>query len=67
MGINICKAAPSKVPLWKHKTFDYGSTGIMLLDFVGARESHGLTVYGDLLPQTIINNNYKYRMNRRGE
>lgn len=44
-----------------------GSTGIMLLDFVGARESHGLTVYGDLLPQTIINNNYKYRMNRRGE
>lgn len=46
-----------------------GSTGIMLLDFVGKRVSSasGMTVYGDLLPQAIIDNNYKYRMKRKGE
>lgn len=46
-----------------------GSTGIMLLDFVGSRvsASANVTVYGDLLPQTIIDNNYKYRMKRKGE
>lgn len=44
-----------------------GSTGIILSDFVGARRSGNFTVYGDLLPQAIINNNYKYRMKRKGE
>ena len=46
-----------------------GSTGIMVLDFVGSRvsASANVTVYGDLLPQTIIDNNYKYRMKRKGE
>lgn len=46
-----------------------GSTGILLLDFVGSRisASANVTVYGDLLPQTIIDNNYKYRMKRKGE
>lgn len=44
-----------------------GSTGIVISDFVGARTSGGYTVYGDLLPQTIIDNNYKYRMKRKGE
>lgn len=44
-----------------------GSTGIILSDFVGARTSGNYTVYGDLLPQTIIDNNYKYRMKRKGE
>lgn len=46
-----------------------GSTGIMLLDFVGSRvsASANVIVYGDLLPQTIIDNNYKYRMKRKGE
>lgn len=44
-----------------------GSTGIILSDFVGARKSGNYTVYGDLLPQAIINNNYKYRMKRKGE
>lgn len=45
-----------------------GSTGIVLLDFVGDRvcvEFNNHTVYGDLLPQTIIDNNYKYRMLRK--
>lgn len=44
-----------------------GSTGIVLMDFVGAHTSGGYTVYGDLCPQAIIDNNYKYRMCRKGE
>lgn len=42
-----------------------GSTGIILSDFVGARKSGDYTVYGDLLPQAIIDNNYKYHMVRK--
>ena len=44
-----------------------GSTGIVIMDFVGARTSGSYTVYGDLCPQAIINNNYKYHMLRKGE
>ena len=39
----------------------------MIMDFVGARKSGNYTVYGDLCPQAIINNNYKYHMKRKGE
>lgn len=46
-----------------------GSTGIVMLDFVGARTTSYIgstyTVNGDLLPQTIIDNNYKYIMKRK--
>ena len=41
-----------------------GSTGIILMDYVGSRTSGTHTVYGDLLPQAIIDNNYKYVMKR---
>lgn len=49
-----------------------GSTGIVLFDYVGASLSNGLLtgsteVYGDIALQTIIDNNYKYRMKRKGE
>ena len=51
-----------------------GSLGIILLDFVGQRDWNDSgrfdsdhTLYGDLLPQTIIDNNYKYRMKRKDE
>ena len=44
-----------------------GCLGIILLDFVGTRQFNGYNVYGDLLPQVIIDNNYKYRMKRKGE
>ena len=44
-----------------------GPIGLMMMDFVGARESGSTTVYGDLLPQVIIDNNYKYHMRRKGE
>ena len=44
-----------------------GSTGIILMDFAGVHKSGSYTVYGDLCPQAIIDNNYKYRMKRKGE
>lgn len=49
-----------------------GSTGIILFDYAGASLSNGFLsgnteVYGDIALQTIIDNNYKYRMKRKGE
>ena len=49
-----------------------GSTGIVLFDYAGASLSNGFLsgdteVYGDVALQTIIDNNYKYRMKRKGE
>ncbi len=49
-----------------------GSTGIILFDYTGASLSNGFIigsteVYGDVALQTIIDNNYKYRMLRKGE
>ena len=50
-----------------------GSTGIVLCDHIGRRiaddgiGSIRFTVYGDLLPQAIIDNNYKYRPQRKGD
>lgn len=54
---------------YNNEYFSLGSTGIMYLDFVGSRycSAGNYLVYGDLLPQAIIDNNYKYRMNRKGE
>ena len=42
----------------------FGPTGIVFMDWVGTREASSYTVYGDLLPQAIIEHNYKYRMLR---
>lgn len=56
------------------RTKPIGSTGIVVMDFAGDRElsvsetlggSFVGTVYGDLLPQTIIDNNYKFEMKRK--
>ena len=44
-----------------------GSTGIILMDFAGVHKSGSYTVYGDHCTQAIIDNNYKYRMKRKGE
>lgn len=41
-----------------------GPTGIVFMDWVGTRKASSYTVYGDLLPQAIIDHNYKYRMLR---
>ena len=46
---------------------ELGPTGIVFMDYVGERDASYYTVYGDLLPQAIIDNNYKYRMLRKGE
>ena len=50
---------------------ELGPIGIVFMDYVGARTVTRLfvtyTVYGDLLPQAIIDNNYKYRMLRKDE
>lgn len=37
-----------------------GSTGIVLIDYVGVE-----TYYGDILPQAIVDNNYKYYLKRK--
>lgn len=36
--------------------------GIVVMDYVGERTVSSRTVYGDLLPQTIIDNNYRFTM-----
>lgn len=65
-------AAVTNPAIYEYLTGDkkqVGSTGIMMLDFVGKRTAavSGIEVYGDLLPQAIIDNNYKYHMKRKGE
>lgn len=44
-----------------------GSTGIILFDYTASSTSGSTAVYGDVAVQTVIDNNYKYRMKRRGE
>lgn len=44
-----------------------GSTGILLFDYSGTATSGDVTVQGDVMLQTVIDNNYKYRMCREGE
>lgn len=63
-------AANTNKPVYEYLTGsekEVGSTGIMFMDYVGSHTSGSYTVYGDLLPQAIIDNNYKYRMKRKGE
>lgn len=44
-----------------------GSSGIILMDFVGVASSGNIQVNGHLCPQVIIDNNYKYHLKRKGE
>lgn len=55
-------------------TREVGSTGILLFDYSGAASvKYGIffqktyNVKGDVMLQTVIDNNYKYRMRRKGE
>ena len=50
-----------------HKRTAPGSTGILLFDYSGTATSGDVTVQGDVMLQTVIDNNYKYRMRRKGE
>lgn len=56
-----------KVIEYLHNRTTPGSTGILLFDYSGAAKSGSYTVQGDVMLQTVIDNNYKYRMKRRGE
>ena len=56
-----------KVIEYLHNRTTPGSTGIILFDYSGAATSGRYNVHGDVMLQTIIDNNYKYRMRRKGE
>ena len=56
-----------KVIEYLHNRTAPGSTGILLFDYSGAATSGSYTVQGDVMLQTVIDNNYKYRMRRKGE
>ena len=56
-----------KVIEYLHNRVTPGSTGILLLDYSGAAKSGSYNVQGDVMLQTVIDNNYKYRMKRKGE
>ena len=50
-----------------HNRSTPGSTGILMFDYSGAATSGSYNVQGDVMLQTVIDNNYKYRMRRKGE
>lgn len=56
-----------KVIEYLHNRTAPGSTGIILFDYSGVAKSGRYNVQGDVMLQTVIDNNYKYRMRRRGE
>lgn len=56
-----------KVIEYLHNRTTPGSTGILLFDYSGAATSGNYNVQGDVMLQTVIDNNYKYRMRRKGE
>lgn len=56
-----------KVIEYLHNRTTPGSTGIILFDYSGAATSGSYNVQGDVMLQTVIDNNYKYRMRRKGE
>lgn len=56
-----------KVIEYLHNRTTPGSTGILLFDYSGAATSGRYNVQGDVMLQTVIDNNYKYRMKRKGE
>ena len=56
-----------KVIEYLHNRATPGSTGILLFDYSGAATSGSYNVQGDVMLQTVIDNNYKYRMKRKGE
>lgn len=60
-NINLKLKAALTADTWE------GSTGIILMDFVGIDVINGYKVNGASLPQIVIDNNYKYHLKRKGE
>lgn len=44
-----------------------GGTGIILLDHAGIHSSGSFDIYGDLLPQAVIDNNFAFPLRLKGE
>ncbi len=61
------EAQNPKVIEYLHNRSTPGSTGILLFDYSGSATSGSYNVQGDVMLQTVIDNNYKYRMKRKGE
>lgn len=61
---NAARVNPQIYNYMQNQT-DFGPTGIIFMDWVGARDATSYRVYGDLLPQVIIDNNYRYTMLRK--
>ena len=63
---NAAAQNPKVIEYLNNRTYP-GSTGILLFDYSGAATSGSYNVQGDVMLQTVIDNNYKYRMKRKGE
>lgn len=63
---NAAAQNPEVIKYLNNRTYP-GSTGILLFDYSGAAKSGNYDVQGDIMLQTVIDNNYKYRMKRKGE
>ena len=63
---NAAAQNPEVIKYLNNRTYP-GSTGILLFDYSGAATSGSYNVQGDIMLQTVIDNNYKYRMKRKGE
>ena len=63
---NAAAQNPEVIEYLNNRTYP-GSTGILLFDYSGAAKSGNYDVQGDIMLQTVIDNNYKYRMKRKGE
>ena len=63
---NAAAQNPKVIEYLNNRTYP-GSTGILLFDYSGAATSGSYNVQGDIMLQTVIDNNYKYRMKRKGE
>lgn len=50
---------------WIQTQSSFGALGIIFMDYVGERTAGTVNVSCDLLPAAIINNNYRFKMNRK--
>ena len=55
-------AASSNPALYDYIVERAASAGIVVMDHVGPRKSGSYTVYGDLLPQALIDSNFKHKL-----
>lgn len=63
--VTIGSTFDNTVTTVERKKVNVGSSGIILMDFVGVASSNNIQVNGHLCPQVIIDNNYKYHLKRK--